>query len=261
MKFKYILFTLPLAFMFSCDEDSDDIPAPIVNVNEESKGSTISFSAPDLTYYDTSEDTFVVISGGIPPYIVESSSVPYILKEDTLFFSVRTNSFVETKRVNVIDNRGYNRAQFTFLTGPSFLNYDVFDGNTGSNFISAIGLDSSGNNIGFFFQRASNCFYAPKTKQFFIRFVNEDDLTVDINLSNNNTTPDSIYFDDDFNFYNNSVITLFDGDFEMDGTNSSVNMSYDIFGFPTSVKMNLFVKRKGTNNNKLNLKVGPLTLQ
>lgn len=261
MKFKYTLLTLFIClFIFSCEED-EEIPAPIVNINEESKGEAITFSAPDLTYYDQSEDTFVVISGGVPPYLIESSNVSYRLKEDTIFFSVRINNFVETKRINVIDNRGYNRAQFTFLTGPTFISYNLFDKMTGSSFINMTGVDSSGQNVFFSLGQVNGCAFAPKTRTFYVDFFSEDDLGLTVNLSNNNMLPDSIYFDDDFSRFGTPPNPLFDGDFEMDGTNSKVKMSYDIFGFPTEVEMDLFVKRKGTNQNKLNLKLGPLIVQ
>lgn len=230
-----------ILILIGCEKDEIIVePTPI-----ENKGQSINFSSSSNSYFFNQTDTFVVIKGGIPPYIIESSEVSTsFIKEDTLFFIAEILSSPRLFKINVIDNKGYNRGQFSFISSPErvslFIDYP---------FVPQVNAkDSSMNLIHVYNYGTGFMNYYPKIDSFYISFSGISDLSFYINRAKTSQSTVPVV-----NFNDFSSFSPIYGDYSLDSTSTITNISveYNILGIPKSIDFLFDVKNNiiGSSSN------------
>ncbi|MEQ8909552.1 MAG: hypothetical protein RIC95_10195 [Vicingaceae bacterium] len=262
---KSIFSLLFIAAIFvSCEEDNDEPVVPIVNINEESKGDPISFGIPNGSFLFNPLDSFTVIKGGVPPYLVSATDnigSAYI-NNDTLFFSLFTAMTPTICKITVEDSRGYNQSQLNFVNSPISLTYNVGTMQFPLSF-SMLGVDDLGDSS-YFPMTYVELEYNIKEDSFEL-FASTSYSSDKLSFSYSPTEADKIkkleFRDVGFSFTSNQVNPRYSGLlFIEDGTSSSVSLTKGYLGIPTNLSFNINVKDGFTGNVKLNLKADNLIL-
>jgi hypothetical protein len=246
----------------ACQEEDDEQVAPVVNINEESKGDKITFSIPHNEFIFETTDTFAIISGGVPPYLITSTQGIYssYISKDTVFFRF-PSSGLTIRRLVIEDSRGYNQAELSFVSTPTVLTYSVLDVNGQSSEFYLMGYDQVDRDSTAFLFENSSVLFNLKTQKVTFTSTYADVLLFSFNKNSPNQL-DSIYFSDygtSLPWDPNQIDPRYAKAFNQFGNMSSVYMKTGYLNLPESISFNLFVN-DSNDSTILNIKAKNLLL-